>query len=283
MINMDRSKLVKLESLDEICNHYDREHTLVIFFKGFTGLFKHRGYLRFDMVQNVKKEFIDFVKEKIGDKKDILLVWDGDDYGEDNFTHVLLLIVEEISKIYNVSLFTYWDDESDWAIKDKDGNIAPPMIDRLPSEVVKYYHCPYSKLGFSNQPDNIKEGCSELLKIYGKEKYIIVGMLGLYTIAHKSSDNVYVFCIGGGLTPFREYLYCKKDDLSDWLKQVNISNKDQEKYKVIEDFKDKKIHSDQVKMVDWIISNDPNTKYRLKEIQPSLSKKETSYFYEYFH
>jgi hypothetical protein len=225
-------------------------YDLIVHFKGFNNIFANRGDLfeKEAVISNVCNEFVAEILSKFdtasntntsntsntntsntntsntsntntsntntsNTPKKILIVWDGDDFGENQWT---LLMLDTVKKLTGEIDYTPFEEDR-INLKGKyvvdmltcynndDMKKAPGYRDefgKMPSNVGKYYAYTYGKTDSDSYIGKVYEDVNV-------DNYNEVGMMMLYLTSNKikqpdNNNRILVLCAGGGQTPVNE-------------------------------------------------------------------------------
>lgn len=257
------------------------DYNSVVHFKGFDNLFAKRSvetdpdYDKKTIIDNVSTEFVTKISEDIGNSittPKILIVWDGDDFGEKQWTQIMLVTIHKLIE-NNVGmtihlLCSYNTDPAKW------GNEKPPWErddavnrDFLKNPNVILFGYPYNDINTIKNNNTITPANQPHidLKIGSYED---AGMVLLYITSHliAYSGTILVLSSGGGQIPVNE--------LNFTLKKLTIDDNDK--------YKDNDKLTEMMEKMDgsrfrWVPSTNKFVNYRLITDVSLLNKELSKY------
>ena len=223
MVNNNNNP-VKRALDDKINTEFEnKEYDLIVHFKGFNNLFKkgvyngkgkeHNSRVYEDSekdtdIDDIAKQYIRVIKiqldQNVGNKN-LLLVWDGDDLGETQWTRVMIATAKKLKEQgANLEFLCIPENED--------------KLDNIQTELSKKYELPETKINYILQTEiNIQS-----------VGWAVAGMCNMYVTSKINRTNnqpILVLCAGGGATPLDEYKFMnRKFEIPSWEnKETNKS------------------------------------------------------------
>jgi hypothetical protein len=204
--NNNNNNPVKQALDNKINKDFDgKKYDLIVHFKGFNQLFDYGVYngeetdnktheIMKNHIQKIAVEYMQEIKNNLDNKiegKTLLLVWDGDDLKETQWTQVMKAtakrLVEHGAKIEFLCCYDPKTPENQWGVVDPTDTLIGLKYEN--NHIYKY-----ADLGVNDFNE--------------------VGMVLLYVTSNlikKNNKPILVLCAGGGDTPVNEYEFTRKD------------------------------------------------------------------------
>lgn len=198
------NKRVLDEKITELFD--EKTYDLIVHFKGFNNLFDYGVYNGKESInethkrmqnhiQEIANEYMQEIKNNLNNQelngKKLLLVWDGDDLEETQWTQVMIATAEKLKEqeaiLEFLCCYNLKTDENPWGVEN-------PTATLIQKGFEKNHIFKYGDLKVNN--------------------YNEVGMVLLYVtsnLINKNNKPILVLCAGGGQTPLDEYKFTKKN------------------------------------------------------------------------
>lgn len=181
--------------------------SLAVHFKGFDNLFANRGLSKAEtdeLIEAVAQEFVQRIrKEAVLRSVQLTLVWDGDDFHAEQWTLILVRVLEMITDDYNDITLLTCKEIGGWGAKSRGAYLEQlKSAHSFGAKMLQKHQFHVHTYGAGSSFTNLNINNST------PADYTTVGMYLLYKTS-LSCDRVIVLCAGGGAIVLREYEYTK--------------------------------------------------------------------------